>query len=269
MKHINDDNIDEIMFQLLEGDITGIEREQLLEAIEADEAYKKLWATWQQTIIRPEAEMLVMNTGKLKKKSVRVIPWHYKYAVAAMLLIGFGLAVFFYNSGSTGPAVVDVVRPVRTKQPVRQVPQPEITKEDNNKEDSSKIVPLKEKIRMIAGKGTEKTVVKPEEPKPYMIRQEKPEIVHAPLENIAVKEDKKTPVEQVPVIPVLTPEEDHIVVTMTTDSQPTGSIREKSRDNLLTRLFSRPRFKIENDSSTRTNKRLIIENKQYKIIAGF
>jgi hypothetical protein len=34
MKHINDDNIDELMFQLLEGEITGIERENLLHAID-------------------------------------------------------------------------------------------------------------------------------------------------------------------------------------------------------------------------------------------
>src|SRR5690606_19813252 len=159
---------------------------------EADEAYKKLWAAWQQTIIRPEAEMMVMNTGKLKKKSSRVIPWHYKYAVAAMLLIGFGLAVFFYNSGNPGPAVVDVVRPVRTKQPVRQVPQPEITREDNHKEDSSKIVPLKEKIRMIAGATHKKAVLKPEEVKPETGR---PETVIIPEDKIAVKEGKKAPVQ--------------------------------------------------------------------------
>jgi len=37
----------------------------------------------------------------------------------------------------------------------------------------------------------------------------------------------------------------------------------------LARIFSKPKLQIVNDSNTRTNKKLIIQNKEYKIIAGF
>jgi hypothetical protein len=264
MKRINDENIDEIMFQLLEGEIQGEERKQLLSAIEADEAYNKLWQAWQQTVLSPEQPVMLMDTVRLKKKAGKVIPFNYKYAIAAMLVLGLGLAIFLTNSNPHDPVISEGPKPHNGKQPIIQVPKPEIKNPYETKEDSVSVLPLKEKIRTMAvnpkSENTDNQSIEispvPEE-KPIEYREEM--IVKTP-------EEKKSPIEK-PDIREEKPA-DHIVVTMSSESKPL--IREvKQKETLFSRILGKPKFKLENDSSTRTNKRLIIENKQYKIIAGF
>ncbi len=261
MKQINDDNIDEIMFQLLEGEITGKEREQLIHAIEADVAYNKLWRTWQQTILHPGEEVL-MNTKGLKKRTARIIPFNYKYAIAAMLVLGFGLALFFYNSGDEPSKMVDVPKSRHTTQPVIKIPKPQVKTPIESREDS--ISSIKEKIRSTAYKLPEiesrnseqlQEIDLPLTPNTKMPEAEK---------LVEVPDNKKTIPQQLPANKIEA-DDDHVIVTMSSSSKPA----ESSKSNFLTRIFGKPRLKFENDSSTRTNKRLIIENKQYKIIAGF
>lgn len=270
MKHINDENIDEIMFQLLEGEISGFEREQLLEAIKSDEAYSRLWNTWQQTVLSPETGSMVMNTKSLKKKSARIIPFNYKYAIAAMLVLGLGLAVFFLNQKTVGPVITDRPAPNKGKKPLIEVPKPAVSTPSESREDS--IIPLKEKIRTMANSRNTKTELLN---KMIPVEDQKSRAPETNEGNIAeVKQEKKVP--ETKIIKTVEKEDpkDHLLVTMSTDStllpdtKAKPAIREK-KGSLLSRIFSKPEFKLENDSSTRTNKRLIIENKQYKIIAGF
>jgi hypothetical protein len=263
MKQINDENIDEIMFQLLEGEINGQEREQLLAAIEADEAYSKLWEAWQQTILAPEIEIPVMDVSKLKKKTAKIIPLHYKYAIAAMLVLGLGLAIFLINTNSKEPVITEDTRPKSHKQPSIEIPKPEIKTGYDTPKDSASI-PLKEKIRTMA---IEQIKVNPE------IEINKPDNNDTDEKVIAKLPDAKTPTTKLADI-----EDDpnsHIVVTMTSESKPILAKKDfdpaetQQKKTLFSKIFGKPKFKLENDSTTRTNKRLIIENEQYKIIAGF
>jgi len=263
MKQINDENIDEIMFQLLEGEITGFEREQLLTAIEADEAYSNLWQAWQQTILTPELELPVMNIRQLKKKTARVIPFNFRYAIAAMLVLGLGLAVFLVNQTPGEITVSEVPKPAQTKQPVKQIPKPEIKTPEDTRVDS--LIPLKEKIRSMADIQTDKTnEIKQENiPATPITTEIKSTIEHDKIVEVTDTKNKLKEVE----VP-----ENHIIVTMSNDSKPAQDFKKdisKPKQTFLSRIFGTPKFKLENDSNTRTNRRLIIENKQYKIIAGF
>ena len=94
---LNDEKFDELMFQLLEGEIQGEERQRLLEAIQADEHYNKQWQAWQKTILNPGDEMVVMNIAGLKKKERKPLVLWWKYAAAAVLVLSVGL--FIYNQG--------------------------------------------------------------------------------------------------------------------------------------------------------------------------
>ena len=269
MKHINDENIDEIMFQLLEGEITGQEREHLLSAIHADEKYRKLWTAWQQTILPTPGENVSMDIAALKKRTARIIPFNYKYAIAAMLVLGLGLSIFLINRTPLEPLVTERPKPKKTTQPVLQVPKPEIKTPYESREDSAK-VPLKDKIRNIAV-NRRQDVPESAEIIHYIVEEKKSE---TPQED-----DKETFIVQTPdpvKVPVkqAEPADDdpnkHIIVTMSSNSKPSGIVIPQVRkESLLTRLFGQPKIKLENDSSTRTNKKLIIENKQYRIIAGF
>jgi hypothetical protein len=268
MKHINDENIDEIMFQLLEGEISGPEKDQLLEAIQSDEAYSKLWTTWQQTVLSPEKETVSMNIKPLKKKSARIIPLNYKYAIAAMLVLGLGLAVFFLNQKPAGPVVTEGPAPHKAKKPVIEVPKPALSTPAENREDT--IIPLREKIRTMAENRNSKSesgdIMPPAEDKKMPApKNEGIAEVNQPVKNNDPKAINAVQDEE---------PKDHLLVTMSTDSKLLPDAREKQatpgkKGSLLSRIFGRPEFKLENDSSTRTNRRLIIENKQYKIIAGF
>jgi hypothetical protein len=273
MKKITDENIDEIMFQLLEGEITGEERKQLLSAIEADAGYSKLWQTWQQTILSPESESLVMDTRPLKKKSARIIPFNYKYAIAAMLVLGLGLAVLLFNRRTDAPGMTDALKPTPAKPPHVILPQPDFKSNDGRKEDS--IIPLKEKIRMIANKPQRKSEdVRNPEFQDEFFKTPEMEMPESNEKIIAYTPENKNPVEKPSVV-----SEDpnaHMVVISSTQSKPWQDNKdtafkkpEPKKETFLSRMFSRPKFKIENDSNAITNKRLIIENKQYRIIAGF
>jgi hypothetical protein len=272
MKQINDDNIDEIMFQLLEGEITGEEREQLLSAIAADKEYNALWKVWQHTVLSPEKAGETMDIRPLKKRTGRIIPFNYKYAIAAMLVIGLGLAILLTKQGPQAPGVTDRPQPGNNKAREIKPPKPEVKTLIQAKEDT--IMPLKDKIRMMAGKHPSSPKAPQQDISPSTERDiKKP----APAEEkvIAQVPEQKLPIEQ--KLPDIIPQNDpneHILVSITTDSKPfktqkNKSIEPKPKTTLLSRLLGAPKIKLENDSSTRTNKKLIIENNQYKIIAGF
>jgi hypothetical protein len=275
MKKINNDNIDEIMFQLLEGEITGEEREQLLSAIAADKGYSALWKAWQHTVLSPENEDETMDIRPLKKKTGRIIPFNYKYAIAAMLVLGLGLAILLTRQNPATPGVTDRPQPGNNKAQEIKPPKPEVKTLIQAKEDT--IITLKEKIRMMAGQHPSSPQAPQQviNPSPESdIKKQVPEIDN---KTIAQVPEQKIPVEQkLPDIIESDPNE-HILVSITTESKPLKSQKNKSdkltepqsKTTLLSRLLGGPKIKLENDSSTRTNKKLIIENNQYKIIAGF
>ncbi len=261
MKPINDDNIDEILFQILEGEITGQERERLLDAIQADEAYNKLWMAWQKTVLQPEQDERPFNIAPLKKNSARIIPFHFKYAAAAAIVITIGVALL-YNQKQTNIQVADI-KPAG-KKPVIQTPalSPNSVNSPNESSKDS-AVPLKEKIRYIAHKNWIK-------PQPLNTDPVVPKVI-APEVEQPYQEEKlvelNTPVfTQDEPIRNSAPTTENILVSIENEYTPKPELEKPS---LFSRITGGSRIKIENDSTTRTSKKIIIENKKYQIIAGF
>lgn len=261
MKPINDNNIDEILFQLLEGEITGSERERLLEAIQADEAYNKLWSAWQKTVLTPEQDEQTFNIAPLKKKTARIIPFHFRYAAAAAIVITLGIALL-YHPKTTDIQVADI-KPTG-KKPVIQTPalSPNSVNSPNESSKDS-AVPLKEKIRYIAHKNWIK-------PQPLNINPFMPTVIVPDLEQPYQEEklvELNTPVYiQDEPLRNNAPATENILVSIENEYTPRPELEKPS---LFSRITGGSRIKIENDSTTRTSKKIIIENKKYQIIAGF
>lgn len=270
---IENDNIDELMFRLLEGEIVGEERTMLLQAIAADKKYSAMWSAWQKTVLNPNDELLVMNTGKLKKKhrSILVI-WRQ----AAVIALAVGIGLWFYMAGNNPQKTFsDTVKPGQPKHRIITVPQPSQSGKSNETPDT--VLSLKQKIESIAEVKKIKSLpqksvksdqqdVNPKEQAPQLIANEQPhEVIKAP---VLEKEEKITLPE--PARPV----SDGVYVSVVSESKMKNNktninalISEKR--NLLTRVFSKPKLKVINDSSSNANRKIILENKQYKIMAGF
>ncbi len=270
---LNDEKFDELMFQLLEGEIQGEERQRLLDAIQADEHYNKQWLAWQHTILNPGDEMVVMNIAGLKKKEKKPLVYWWKYAAAAVIVLSVGF--FLFNQGgkdSNGTLA-------NPKLQIKKVPSVEPV--TNMKKDNDSVVSYRKKVEMM--------VLRPESvPAPFVNPQETPvpvEIPKAFVENKKEQELKKVPEqlieEEVKTVKPANTTLNHAVaqsdgVIMTVYSENTSknsasSIGSKidEKRTLLSRILSMPKLKIVNDSNTYTNKKLILENKAYKIIAGF
>lgn len=266
MKEINDNNIDDIMFRLLEGEIRGEERRRLLEAIESDEAYSKLWKAWQHTILEPDTSIKGMDLSSLKKKGGRIVPFHFKYAIAAMVVLGLGIAVFINSRQEPDKQVqADHNSPYTRKNPV-EVPKPKPAPSANNSEDT--VVTLREKIKTIAGGHHKNTRSVPPPPAPEV---KVPETPIMPEPAIIVKKEPEQPVKT----PTIDRKEnelaaaDNIIVSVTSTVMPGAKAPESKRASFLSRLFGNPSIEIQKDSSLVTNRRLVIKNKQFQILAGY
>lgn len=262
MKSINQDNMDEIMFMLLEGEIQGAERIRLLEAIDADPEYSKTWALWQNTKITPD-ESLVMPVAQLKReKKGLIVPFQIvKYAAAAVVVLAIGTGIYF-NSQSDIEVVGNGKGPSKPS-PVIEAPKPSQVKTIpvERTKDSGKSA-LREKIRFMADV-------------PELPRLEVPESPNN-LENIdsLIAPFKQSPENvfahyEVPDIDPETPKNNNDVLVTISNSDQTKVITNNSKRNLLERVFGTVKFKIENDSNTITKRKMVIENEKYQIIAGF
>ncbi len=262
MKPINDNNIDEILFQLLEGEITGTERERLLEAIHADEAYSKLWMAWQKTVLTPDQDEAPLNLAPLKKKTARIIPIHFRYAAAAALVLSIGTAILLNQSGSD-KSFADT-KPVG-KKPVIQTPalQPNsVNTPFKSPEDT--VVPLKEKVRFIAHKNLE--IPEQVSPETHLPQEIDPIVIDPPINQKLV--NQTLPEKSSPEIKPIAPISETILVSIENEPNTKTSIQAE-KTSLFSRITGGSRIKIENDSTTRTSKKIIIENRKYQIIAGF
>ncbi len=279
MNHLNDENIDEIMFQLLEGEIKGAERIRILDAINADKKYSALWLIWQQTVLNVNDDLLVMDTNKLKKKEkVPFVLWP-KYAAVAFIVLIVGVLVWNINAPTIPAELTHTDYKGKPETGVIKMPEKPIT----NTLERDTFVPLKEKI---------KTMVQNSEHLPkYKFSNSKLEIKNILTPNYVSETEKFVENEIEPKSEILTPTKqeakketlpivaqntiaDNIIVTYETESvktQKTNFIQDKitEKTNLLARIFSKPKLHIVNDSNTRTNKKFIIQNKEFKIIAGF
>ena len=264
MKEINDHNIDDIMFRLLEGEIQGEERTRLLEAIESDEAYSKLWKAWQHTVLVPDRDMQGMNLASLRKNKGRVIPFHFKYAIAAMVVLGLGVAVFMSSRQMAPQATADKT-PVQAKKPV-EVPKPKAVPSFDNAEDT--ILPLREKIKTIAESRKES-----KQRSPAPIVKTAPELPREPESIVIVKDDPKPADIIAPVVKDNKKEPavaDNIIVSVSSATiPPVAKTPEKKRGSLFARLFGNPSIEIQKDSTLITNRRVVIKNKQFQILAGY
>jgi hypothetical protein len=275
---INSENIDELMFQLLEGDIQGEERTHLLEAIATDKEYSALWQAWQQTVLNPNDELIVMPLAPMLKKK-KVVLWSWKYGVAAMLCLTIGASVFYINHSAKEDNLVANQKPRNPKLEIIKVPTNEPV--SNRLKEKDTVVSFKQKIESIAKKGNEtktKRLIPPPRRAPVqnvgeqLVQNIRP-IMNAPIKNDRV--EKKVAIAEVVTgnLPTDT-DNSNILVSVQTQSKPrikTTEIKQilSEKKSFLSRVFSRPSFQILNDSNSILDSKILIENKKYKIIAGF
>lgn len=262
MKSINHDNMDEIMFMLLEGEIQGAERIRLLEAIEADPEYSKTWAIWQNTKITPD-ESLVMPVAHLKKeKKGFIVPFQIvKYAAAAVIVLAIGSAMYF--NSQTDIEVAGNGKGPSKPSPSIEAPKPSQVKTIpvERTKDSGKSA-LREKIRFMAEVPELPRLVVPESPNKF----ENIDTIIAPFkqspENVLAHYE-------VPQIDPETFKNNNDVLVTISNSDQTIQKNNQTKRNLLERVFGNVKVKIENDSNTITKRKMVIENEKYQIIAGF
>lgn len=269
MSKINDNNIDDIMFRLLEGEITGTEREQLLDAIEADPAYSELWKTWQRTILLPENDGLTMDTRSLKKKAAYTIPLFYRYAAAAMVILGLSFGLYYQRANTETTVAVGPLKPIQ-KMSGSKVPRLEIDTVSYLKYGKDTFVPLREKIRHTASVSKDKATPVPEKTIRNEHNAELPEQLVLPVElPLVQKPDAIAPEKS-----IQTGNKNHVhddvYVSVSTEAPGISKAEPKKGIRaLLSSLTGGPQIRIVNDSNTRTNKKIIIQNNKYQIIAGF
>lgn len=263
MRHINNENIDEIMFQLLEGEITGKEKEQLMSAIEADPDYYALWKTWQKTVLEIDSSIPLIDTQKFKKKTTRIIPMYIKYAAAAIVVLSIGLGVYFSNSKTNDVQIGVVNHPIK---PSASSKLPKIKKDTiyNTTFDRDTFIPFREKVRHYAKTEIDSKPIIPNN----QITIEQNHFVNQDIitqNKMPVLKKDSTIVEK--VITIQKETDENVFVTVNTFSGKQSGTMQKT--TFLSRLLGTSKIDIVNDSNTRTNKKIIIQNNKYKIIAGF
>lgn len=263
MRHINNENIDEIMFQLLEGEISGKEKEQLMAAIEADPDYYALWKTWQKTVLEIDTEIPLIDTRKYKKKTSRIIPLYIKYAAAAIVVLSIGLGVYFSNSKTVEVQISEVYQPIK---PSASSKLPKINKDTiyNTTFDRDTFIPFREKVRHYAKIENNSKTHTPNNQTPIeqtqFVDQERSFKTEMPILKVDTAIIEKE-------MPVKKHTDENVFVTVNTHSGKETTVVPKT--TFLSRLLGTSKIDIVNDSNTRTNKKIIIQNNKYKIIAGF
>jgi len=255
MKHLNDDNIDEIMFQLLEGEITGIERENLLHAIQSDSKYLDLWNAWQNTVLQNEE--IPFNVSNLKRKKAFFIPHYLKYAAAAILI--FSIIIMLNKDNLKQDEMVLLPPKIKTfKNPLPQIQKDSVY---NNHLVRDTFIPLKEKVK-------------------YMVEKESSTFETSILEKIESSQNheiaQSNKVDSILLVKNTTKEinpdkvfEEEIFVSISSDNMLESKSQSKNNSSFLSKLLSKSSIKIEHDQNTRTKRKIIFENKKYQIIAGF
>ncbi len=272
---ISSENIDELMFQLLEGDIQGAERNRLLDAIAADKQYSIQWQAWQKTVLNPNDELIVMPIAPLLKKRKAAVFWSWKYGVAAMVCLTVGASVFYLSNKNERAIVVSEVKPKNPKLEVIKVPNNEPVSNQFKTKDT--ILTFKQKIQMMAHHenkvnkeiSAEIKMERPKEESEIALLEVKKEF-EIPSNTPVMQQEKL--IEMNPVSKIS--EVNNLVVTSYSESIPKTKKTDLNQEitekkNLLARIFSKPNFKLTSDSANFKNRKLIIENKAYKIIAGF
>lgn len=272
---IQDDNMDELMFRLLEGEITGEERELLLQAIAADSAYSAQWEAWQKTILDPSQELIVMNTAPLKKKNHRAIVYWRQAAVIALIA---GTGIWLYVAGSGGRKQDNSTNVVSSHQvPVHpesaaKGPAPRIMPVDTAKGFKQKVEHMAQHHPLSPRAKQEKhPAITPEAPL-QILPSPSPvnDVIPAPAPEFVIADNTGVK----PAAPKVIPTDETFEVSVVTETKVKNekpnlnSIIENQR-NVLGRIFSKPKLKVITDTSKITNRKFIIENDQYKIMAGF
>ena len=273
---INSENIDELMFQLLEGDIQGEERTHLLEAITADKVYSALWQAWQKTLLNPKDELIVMPLGPLLKRKQTVL-WSWQYGIAAMLCLTIGASVFYFSNSKKEGIRVANQKPKNPKLEIIKVPTNEPV--SNRLKEMDTILTLKQKMETLA-KAVHETPANKSKPQPFLlpIQNIKEHLVEATapklIEQAPTTNNDKIKSELEKNVLLADTDISGILVSIETESKPrvkTTEIKQiiDERKRLLSRVFSKPNFKILNDSNNLLDRKILIENKKYRIIAGF
>ena len=123
--------------------------------------------------------------------------------------------------------------------------------------------PLKEKIRYIAHKNL--IMPSPVVTDPVMPKIIVPEVEQPYQEEKVVELTTPVYIQNEP-LRNSAPATENILVSIENEYTPKPELEKPS---LFSRITGGSRIKIENDSNTRTSKKIIIENKKYQIIAGF
>lgn len=102
-------NYEEWMIDYLEGNLSNVERKQLVEFLEFHPELKAELELFEQTKLQPDTTIVFVNKEALKKKeSGRVITMRswvkYSIAVAAVLMVFIG--VRYFNSDTAQPLAI-------------------------------------------------------------------------------------------------------------------------------------------------------------------
>lgn len=267
-KIINDENIDEIMFSILEGEITGKEKEQLLEAIHAEPAYAELWKLWQQTKIVTDPAIPEYNPNRLKKGQTFIFPVWKKLSMAAAIALLGGLGVIFLTPTENNqnlafePAQSGIIQSVPSQNKFN------VHAGDSFMRVRDSIVRKKENVRYMAV--TVKNESTGRETTSDTFIQQSVQLAETGKSSLPVlaKQDslpvRQHTVEKSDNYPVLV----SVETVYTKEKVVHANAKEKDR-SLFSRILGKPSIKIEDEESTKTGKKIIIENEKYQIIAGF
>lgn len=260
---ITKENIDEYMFRLLENDLSPKETEALRQLIAENAEYQKLWQNWKNTVVSPENLIPHTDFSYLKKESKKTVLLWWHYAAAASIIIILGLGILMTQ---TGIKETTFTEKNGNKKPVISVPEMKPVNQATLKSDSIK--DYKEKIKHYA-----------QEKNSPILKKQFNEDRNSEIEikysekKVAINEPINNEFEIIPIavtnIQTPTLANSSISVEYYQEDYIGGDIETKTKPNFFKRMFSKPSIKIVNDTTTKLNKKLIIENDKYKILAGF
>lgn len=204
---LNKDNYELILFDLLEGNLPEEESIKLMQQIEEDEFLFNEWKLLKHTILQPEEEVVfTRKQDLLKPEETRIIPFYRIGAIAASVVILFGV-FFFLNRNADpkdSPIAVEEVNPAKPKiEPANELP---VIKQDSQVQAVETIVPITQPNTIVREETKDIQPVKEEKDVEEQIM---PKVQEQPLEVIAQEvidvpsseelkeqlEDRNTPVE--------------------------------------------------------------------------
>lgn len=265
MKKIDPENIDEIMFNLLEGEYSGAEKDSLLEAIEADPVYSELWSQWQKTKLSPEWH-IALDFEKLKKKKT-IHLFNNKFlsiAASIILLIGISLIFRYLQNKEEVPSMSSNTPLIDSVSIAKQSAPAEIEHSSKPIEPISNSVTAGIEKSFITVRNTNSgAIIKtPENAK----RQTELALPHFADPRFALPFSEDL-IKLHEIIPIQNDSSEIVQQDVLVYTQIDGD-NVKRKQGLIRKIFGNFSIKIVPDTSARLRNSIVVENQNYRLIAG-